>query len=193
MAFVLFNTNAFASTKEASNFVNDLAGRVIEVVVNPKLSDNDKEKKLDQLFSSSVDLKWIAKFSLGKYWRDITPEQQNNFVRLYSLYITNLYVPNFKKYTGNQIKVLKSIMVRENEYLVRTEITDALQSTKINIDYRIMQDDNGTEKFLIFDVIAEGVSLITTQRAELNSIMSNGDFNSLMAQLSSKVRKTQGK
>lgn len=178
---------AFATTADASNFVNDLAERVINIVKKKDLSEKDKEVKLHDIFVKSVDTKWIGRFSMGKYWRGLNPNQQSLYLNLYTEYLTGLYVPNFRKYTGNVVKVISAQEVRSNEYLVQTELTDPLNSLNIKINYRLMQKESGFENFVIFDVIAEGVSLITAQRAEINSVMENGDFNKLVDLLRKKT------
>lgn len=188
--FICFSITsvARADEKEAANFINDLANRVIAIVKREDLSEDAKEAKLNSIFFKSVDTKWIGRFSLGRYWRVITPEQQKEFLGVYSRYLAGLYVPNFRKYTGNVIKVTNSKEVRTNEYLVQTVlISGANKAGNIQINYMIKQDPKGIEKFIIFDVIAEGVSLITTQRAELSSVMSDNGFNKMMALLRKKT------
>ena len=184
---ISFHQESLATTSDASNFVNDLAERVISIVKRKDLSEKDKERKLHDIFVKSIDTQWIGKFAMGKYWRGLNPKQQSSYLDLYSEYLTGLYVPNFRKYTGNVVKILASQEVRPKEYLVQTELTDPLNSLNIKINYRLMQKDSGFENFIIFDVIAEGVSLITAQRAEINSVMENGNFNKLMDLLRKKT------
>jgi phospholipid transport system substrate-binding protein len=178
---------ASANTKDAANFINDLADRVISILKNPQISTKNKEDQLNSIFVKSVDTKWIGKFAMGKYWRSITPTQQEQYLDLYSDYLTGLYVPNFRKYTGNIVKIINVSEVRPKEFLVQTNLTDSLNTMNIKIDYMLIQQDSGIENFVIFDVIAEGVSLITAQRAEVGSVMKDGNFNSLVALL---VKKT---
>lgn len=185
---MFFSFAAKANEKEAANFINDLASRVIDIVKRGDLSENAKETKLNEIFFRSVDTKWIGKFSLGRYWRTITPEQQKEFLDVYSKYLAGLYVPNFRKYTGDVIKVTNSKEVRPNEYFVQTLLISGENSAgNIQINYMIKQDSKGIEKFVIFDVIAEGVSLITTQRAELSSVMADNGFNKMMSLLKKKT------
>lgn len=186
---LMLTSTAEATTKDATNFVNDLANRVIDIVKRSDIKEEAKEAKLNEIFLASVDTRWIGKFSLAQYWRTITPEQQSKFLDLYSKYLTGMYVPNFRKYTGNVVKVLNAKEVRTNEYFVQTVIVDPVNTAgNIHINYMMRQDPSGLEKFIIFDVIAEGVSLITTQRAELSSVMTNSGFDSMMETLERKTK-----
>ncbi len=127
---------------------------------------------------------------MGKYWRTLTPSQQQQYIDLYSIYLTDMYVPNFRKYTGNEVKILGASEIRKGEFLVQTELVDPLNKLNIKINYMLTEKGSDLENFVIFDVIAEGVSLITTQRAEINNIMESKGFNSLIGLLMKKTYAT---
>lgn len=188
LAATSFNV-ALANEKEAMNYVNDLAARAIDITKNPTLSDQAKEQKLTDIFLKAVDTKFIAKFALAKYWRSLNPTQQKAYLDLYSKYLVDMYVPNFRKYTGNVVRVINAKEVRENEYLVQTELGSGTSEQNIQINYMMRKDPKGIEKFTIFDIVAEGVSLITTQRDEISSVMAdnNGNFDNLMDLLRKKI------
>ncbi len=50
-----------------------------------------KYQKLDNLFLNHVDLDYIARFVVGKYWREMTPEQQSRYQNLFRRYAVNVY------------------------------------------------------------------------------------------------------
>lgn len=188
VALMLISSSAEATEKEAMNFINDLAERAMDVVKKKDLNNDVKEKRLTEIFLVSVDTQFIGKFSMGRYWRAITPAQQAQYLKLYSQYLTGMYVPNFKKYTGNNVvKVLGAKKVRENEYFVQSQIDSGSGANNIQINYMLRQDPKGIEKFVIFDIIAEGVSLITSQRSEIGSIMDDGGFDHLISLLNRKI------
>ncbi len=184
---IIANISFATASNDAANYINDLAERVINIVKKTDLEEKEKESILNEIFIQNVDVKWIGRFAMGKFWRRITPDQQEKFLTIYSDYLTGLYVPNFRKYTGNKVKIVNATEVRPNEFLVQTLLTDSTNNLEIKINYMIIKNGNDFDDFIIFDIIAEGVSLITTQRAEINSTMSNNDFNGLINLL---IRKT---
>lgn len=183
---MFFTGLASAKSNDAENYINDLAYRVISILKQTNLNEKTKEAQLNAIFLKNVDTKWIARFSMGKYWRTLTPKQQAEYSDLFSTYLIDLYVPNFRKYTGNEVRVVNSTEFRPKEFLVQTELTDPLNKNPIKINYMISQKD-GLENFIIFDIIAEGVSLITTQRSEINSVMDNQGFDALISLLKKKT------
>jgi ABC-type transporter MlaC component len=61
--------------------------------------------------------------------------------------------------------------------------SDGAGSQPVLVDYRVRKN----EKFAIFDIIVEGVSMITTQRSEFTSVLANHDMNYLITQLANKA------
>ena len=185
MFFVLFglNVQAATNTDAVGNFVHEVKARA-DLIVNGTSGDKEKVTELDTLFWEVVDTKWMAKFSLGKFWNKITDAQKDRILQLYPTYIANIYVPNFKKYNSNAMKIMSIAEIREGEFLVKTRIALVQEENEVNVDYRVAVKE-GVNDFglVIFDIVAEGVSLITTQRSEFNSIISTKGVDSLIADL----------
>lgn len=180
--------NATASEKQAKQFIDDLGNQAISIIGNGKYSDKKKEEKLISLFTQSVDTDWVGRFVLGKYWRRATVEQKDRYRKLYKEYLIASYVPRFREYTNQNFLISGVNKEREKEYLVKTEITSPDQPS-INVSYRIRQKDTG---FKIIDVIAEGVSLITTQRTEFSSLISRTSIDMLLQKLAAKTKQLKG-
>ena len=50
-----------------------------------------KYAKLDEMFLNDVDLDYVGKFVVGKYWRQMTPEQRERYIPLFKRYSLSLY------------------------------------------------------------------------------------------------------
>ncbi|PIR37135.1 MAG: hypothetical protein COV35_11110 [Alphaproteobacteria bacterium CG11_big_fil_rev_8_21_14_0_20_39_49] len=176
---------AYADVEGAQKFVKELGDTTIETAKSTELSVDDKEQKLIELFEKSVDTAWIAKFVMGQYWRDMSEEKQNEYKKLYHKYLLQTYVPEFKTYTDEKLKFLGSEKEYENEYIVKTEIVSA-NGKAYRVDYKVRKDAND---YKIFDVVAEGISLITTHRSEFGSIVSRKNVDFLIKKLDQKTGK----
>ncbi|MEK6734393.1 MAG: ABC transporter substrate-binding protein, partial [Pseudomonadota bacterium] len=93
---IIANISFATASNDAANYINDLAERVINIVKKTDLEEKEKESILNEIFIQNVDVKWIGRFAMGKFWRRITPDQQEKFLTIYSDYLTGLYVPNFR-------------------------------------------------------------------------------------------------
>ncbi len=169
--------------KFAKDFVQNIGDNVINIVTDIKLNTAAKESKLDEIFQKSVDIDWIAKFVVGRYWRESSDQEKSQYLTSYSKFLVNSYVPKFRQYTGQKLKILDSSEQDKNEYLVETEITDQ-DGKSYKVDYRLIMLNNNEYK--IRDIIAEGVSLIITQRSDFSSILLREGMTSLIDKLKEK-------
>ncbi|PIR37347.1 MAG: hypothetical protein COV35_09640 [Alphaproteobacteria bacterium CG11_big_fil_rev_8_21_14_0_20_39_49] len=188
ITLLIFNTsiltNAKASTEGAKQFIKEVSGKAIELIKSNDTNELIKEQQLSKLFEDSVDTDWISKFVIGKYWRDASDAQKTVYLELHRQFLINSYVPKFKNYTNQQILFKNTFDEGSNEFLVETEIVQE-DGTAVKVDYRVRKIDNAEYK--IFDVIAEGISLINTQRSEFASILSRKGVDYLIKKLKTKV------
>ena len=80
-------------------------------------------------------------------------------------------------------------MLDDSEYIVKTEVIQNGQPS-IKVDYLVRDVGAGMGKkanLKISDVITEGVSMINSQQAEFNSMISSGGVDALMTQLKTKI------
>ena len=92
-------------------------------------------------------------------------------------------MPNFKKYDSDKVTITSIQELGsedKREYLVKTTIENERQTTAYSINFRVVKKDG---KLLIFDFITEGVSMISTQRAEFNAIISAHGIKYLFTKL----------
>jgi phospholipid transport system substrate-binding protein len=90
------------------------------------------------------------------------------------------YTSRFSDYSSGGFKVTNSRDDGEGEYTVSMQIIPPDSNEPVLVDYRVRKD-NGSYK--IFDVIVEGVSMITTQRSEFASVLNSEGIDALIGKL----------
>jgi phospholipid transport system substrate-binding protein len=181
---VAFATTSFAGDAAGAKvFLDKVAADVLAIVKDSAASKDAKQKKIEALFADKVDIAFVAKFVLGKHWRAATPKQQQDYMTAYKPFILKNYASKLTKYSG-QTYVLKNQHMEDNIAVVTMEIVDA-SGTNVEVDYRL--GDAGVGKYKINDIVVEGVSLLTTQRAEFGSIVEQHDVDYLIAALQKQV------
>lgn len=174
---------ALADKEGARAFVRSVSDRTIKLLKDTSIPTEEKEKMLNELFLKHIDSKWIARFVAGRYWRQATQKQQNEYVDAYRKFLLSTYVPRFRSFTDQEFKLIDITDQGDNEYLVETEIISNGEPP-VRVNYKVRETN---EDYLIFDIIAEGVSLITTQRSEFGSILSRKDMDYLIKLMRKKV------
>lgn len=168
---------------KAKVFIDTVANQVIAIVKDDKASTDAKQKKIEALFDDKVDINYVAKFVLGKHWRGATPEQQTAYMAAYKPFIMKNYAGKLTKYSG-QTYQLKAPREDSDAVVVTMEIVDP-SNTTVLVDYRLREEGAGAYK--IIDISVEGVSLLTTQRSEFDSIVSNKGVDGLIEALKKQV------
>lgn len=187
---LFFTTQSFADeTKEVENFVNDLGNKIISVASDNKLKVNQRRDRLTDIIDQVVDTDWIAKFVLGKHYRGATDAQKEQFKNIYHEFMVHTYGPKFNGYNGEKFSIA-STTNDNNYYTAKCIFYPKDKAPNINIDFRVRKNTTSNQpKFLIFDVVAEGVSLIETQRSEFGAVITNDGLDKFIFDLQERVKK----
>lgn len=180
-------TPAQAASQDAKAYIVNMGERVIGVLKDAKLSDEARRQTLTTLFDQTIDTQWIGRFVMATYWRKATPAQQKEFVSLYRQFLLANYVPRFRDYAGERFDVTGVRDSGGNEYIVQTQIVSPNGEPPISVDYRLKQQGNNVKQYKVLDIVAEGVSVISTHRAEFGSVMAREGIDGLIAKLKAKL------
>ncbi len=187
--FLLFVNSNFASAQEAEKltrvktFVNDIGNRIVKIAANKSLSEKAKKDQIIAEIDIVVDSNWIARFVLGKNYKDFSETQKTQFQNLYRQFMINTYGPKFNNYNGRKFTVL-SVEKQKMFYVVKCEFLPVDSNVAISVDFRVKDKDG---KLVILDFVAEGVSLIESQRSEYDSAISQGGIDKFIKDFSKKV------
>ncbi|MDX2113789.1 MAG: ABC transporter substrate-binding protein [Alphaproteobacteria bacterium] len=169
---------------QASKYVESLGNRAIAIIANEKLPKVQKQKQLEKIFAENVDIPWVGRFVMGRFWRTATPEQQKRYLKEYETFVITHYASRFAEYSGGKFTITSTRKDSENEFTVSMKMETGDQGAEpVAVDYRV-RSNAGSMK--VFDVIVEGVSMITTQRAEFNAILNDKGIDTLIDKLASK-------
>ena len=172
-----------AMCNDHKEFVKSVSSDLIDIVEDKNLSDMQKEKKLEKKFNQFVDIDWISKFALGKHYRKLDAEQKKEYKKAYRDYMVATYIPKFRQYSGEQVEIVNSKPLKAHDsYLVATKLTSP-KSEDIPVSYRVAK--RGV-CYQLQDIIAEGVSMLNTQRQDFGSVISRKGFDGLLELLRSK-------
>jgi phospholipid transport system substrate-binding protein len=195
VATVAATTLFFAAThtyanpaNDASHYIEDIAKKALAAISNAKASKTQKQASLDKLFKDNVDIPWIGRFVMGRFWKQATDAQKASYLKEYEKFLIQHYTSRFTDYTSGSFTIAGVKDDGEGEFTVNMELKgDKKNDPPVLVDYRVRKQGSG---FKIFDVIVEGVSLITTQRSEFSSVISQNDIDYLIAQLKNKSMPT---
>ncbi len=180
--------SSFAQDAEKSaaarKFVEEIGNKVINIAAE-KTSDAARRAKIVKVIDDVIDAEWIGRFVLGKNYKSSTEVQRQRFTNLYRDFMINTYGPKFKDYNGRKFTV-NEVIEQGGFYIAKAEFLPHDSNTPISVDFRV-KERNG--KLVILDFIAEGISLIETQRSEFNSAISQKGTDKFLDELTERVEK----
>ncbi|NBV07176.1 MAG: ABC transporter substrate-binding protein [Proteobacteria bacterium] len=185
----IFSASAFA--QEAANknqikdFINEVGGKIISVAGEKGISEEKKKNKIIAIIDESIDSDWISRFVLGKNYKNLNEENKTKFMALYRDFMINTYGPKFKNYNGRKFEVTE-VVEQSGFFVAKAEFLPRDSKVPINVDFRVKQRGG---KLVILDFIAEGVSLIETQRSEFNSAIAQKGIDQFLIDLDERVKK----
>lgn len=172
--------SAGAPTEEIRAAVN----QGVEILKGAKL-ENGRQKadvmsRLRAIVYPLFDFKEMAKRSLGSHWRRISPQQQDEFVTSFTELLEKTYADKIDLYEGQKVTYVGETIDKDFA-VVNTKLIGKTQS--FSVDYKLQQVD---DKWKIYDVVAENISLVNNYRSQFNRILAKSSFDDLIQKIRSK-------
>jgi phospholipid transport system substrate-binding protein len=185
LLILLFASSAF-STISPKEQIKKTVDKVISILKDPKYKGEKKSRQkraaLRNEISKVFDFEEMAKRSLGIYWRDRTPQEKKEFVELYKDLLERSYSGKIESYSDEEILYTDEKIENGKYAEVRTKIITK-DKKEVPIDYKLYF--NGTE-WKVYDVVIEGVSLVSNYRSQFNKIISNHSYQELVKRMKTK-------
>ena len=159
---------------------------VLATLSDPAFKATSKEDKIDTItaeIENVFDFKELSRRTLGKQWKNLSPDQQTEFVNLFKKLLQNVYADRLLAYSDQKVLYDKEIMLKKGRAEVQTYLQTA-DGTKIPLFYRLT-DKRGSWK--VYDMVIEGVSLVKNYRTQFREIITNESAEKLLERLRDKV------
>jgi phospholipid transport system substrate-binding protein len=129
----------------------------------------------------------MAKRSLGVNWKNRTPGERREFVKLFTDLLENAYAGKIEGYKGEKIRFGNETL--DPPYAeVKTMIVTP-RGEEFSVNYRLLSDG---KRWRVYDIVIEGVSLVNNYRSQFAGILQKSSFEEMTKQLKETVRKQSG-
>ncbi|MDH4232204.1 MAG: ABC transporter substrate-binding protein [Nitrospirota bacterium] len=177
-----------AAGGEPTEQVKQTVDAVIQILNNKELKKPEKlderRSKIREAVEKRFDFEEMAKRSLALHWKKRTPQEQEEFTSLFSDLLEDTYIRKIERY--EEEKVVYTDERTEGSYAtVRTRIVTT-KEIEIPVDYKIFKKG---QKWEVYDIVIEGISLVNNYRTQFNQIIRSGSYEDLVQKLKKKVLK----
>ncbi len=163
---------------------------VIEVLREQGLDREVRRERIRVLFRERFDFKVMSRRVLAKNWKKATPDIQDRFVILFADLLEATYIGRIEEYSDERVDYIKE-RIKEKRAIINTMIVT--KSVEIPINYKLTLTG---DKWLVYDVVIEEVSLVRSFRSSYSEIVKKEGFEGLLAKMEDKaeeLKSTDGK
>ena len=188
---VFFSLNTIAALGP-----EDLVKKTAEDVLFAIKADEEIQKgnkeKIYQLAEEKIlpnfDFEKVARLVLGRAWRSASDDQKKDFIIEFRTLLLKTYAVALSKYKNQKIEFKPTRMSDSDEIvIVKSEIIQSV-AQPIRVNYALSKS---TGKWLVFDIVIEGVSLVTNYRSQFSSVIRKNGMDVLIRKLEEKNKGKQ--
>ena len=166
--------------------VRQSVDKLLAILSDPRLKQegkkNERREELKKVIYQRFDFTEMARRSLGPEWRRHTPEEQKEFVKLFTDLLERAYLDRIESYNGEKVQYLG-----EREDHSYAEVQTKLVNNKgqeFSINYRL-HNVNGDWK--VYDVVGEDISVVNNYRAQFSHVLASSSYQELIHRMKEKI------
>lgn len=182
-----FNAAADINGAKAEQFIKNVTAQGIEQLVNSNISETERSERFTKLFNQDLDLDFIGKFVLGRYWRTATDQQRKDFIDVYRKLNIQTWSERFNEFRGKHFEFIGTEKSQQNDQIFVVSQVPMQEGAPASVKWRV-KETNGQMR--IVDIIIENVSLALTARSEYTAYIqkSPDGIDGLIKNLRSKLK-----
>ncbi|MCP4020725.1 MAG: ABC transporter substrate-binding protein [Desulfobacteraceae bacterium] len=187
--FVLLSAFLFSGLCYASTPTDEMKSTInsiLETLRDPALQGEQNTEKrrltLRKIVNNRFQYLKMSQLCLARHWKGRNGQEKEAFVTLFSQLLETTYITKIEAYTDEEVVFVKE-RIKKKKAQVDTKIITS--SVEIPINYRLYMDKSG--KWMVYDIVIEGVSLVGNYRSQFSQILEKNSFEKLMEKLKNKI------
>ena len=184
---LLFMESVSAAAGVPGDQVRQTTDKLLAILEDPQLKGESKKSerrhKLKEVLYQRFDFTEMAKRSLGSEWRRRSPEEQKEFVKLFTDLLERAYLDKIESYNGENFQYLKEREDDNNYAQVDTKLVDK-QGQEFAINYRLY---NTKGDWKVYDVVIENVSIVNNYRSQFTRVLATASYEELVNRMKGKL------
>jgi phospholipid transport system substrate-binding protein len=156
---------------------------VFGIVYGPNETGELLSVRLRPVLEKHFDFAGITRRAVGPRWREFSSEQKSAVLSLFSDVVLRTYIDSFEPGEKPGIKYGSPVRLSDTRWEMPTTIEYA--GSEYSVAYRMSKGKSGWQ---VYDVIIEGVSMISNYRGQFDAIMQKGGVKSLIDSLNENLR-----
>lgn len=162
------------------HIVTSSISRVLTIVRSQPADATESGTRRTEIRQAAVELFDFDEMSrrlLGQRWMEASPEEQQDFVEIFTDLLQGAYLNTIGNYPLATI-TFQGETIRGSYAQVQSRM--AVGKGEVAIEYRLLEHDG---RWAVYDVAVDGVSLISNYRSQFTSMLTRMSFAQLLDRL----------
>lgn len=161
--------------------------KAIHVLDDPRFHEPDRKKdqkeKLREIMLEAFDFKEFSRKVLGPYWKSFSPQQREEFVRVFGEFLGKFYLGRLQeRYNNERVIYLGQQLIGDSSALVEIEVL--WRSLKVPVTLRMT---NRSGKWKVYDLSFLGINAVSNYRAQFKWILSKQSPQQIIGRIKEKI------
>ncbi len=184
-ALALMTVATQAQVVAPDTLARNTTNEVLNILRQDKDLRNGNNRKIlalvEQKILPNFDFRQMTRLAVGRNWSKASPEQQERLVEEFKTLLVRTYSASLTSVLDYKIEFLPLRMAPGASEVTVNSVVNKSGAPPLPIDYRMEKQDSSWK---VFDVLVEGVSLVTVYRNTFNTEVRKGGIDGLVAALS---------
>jgi phospholipid transport system substrate-binding protein len=168
--------------------MREILTAVAAVLKDPSLQGPDNQaarrQRVRQIILDTFDFEEMARLALGPSWDGLTPQQRTQFVSLFGTLCEGSYNGLVLRFLPERPSIYGTESIAQDRAVVQTTLVDQKTNGELPVEYRLIHQG---QRWAVFDVIVDGVSLALSYRAQFDQIIQRSSYDTLLHRIKSKA------
>ena len=181
------SVSAHAADMTARQTAEAGADRILALLNDPAFKDPATKPAIRQKVEAEVlqlfDFDEFSTRTVGPTWRKFTPEQKDAFKTAFTDLLRNTYIDTLDEYDGQKVRFTGEV-VANNGKRVEVQMEFLTSKQAYPVAFRMLEKKG---RWVVYDVLIEGISMIKNYRDQFRDILSKGDPQTLIERVQAKA------
>ena len=187
------SVSAHAADMTARQTAEAGADRILALLNDPAFKDPATKPAIRQKVEAEVlqlfDFDEFSTRTVGPTWRKFTPEQKDTFKTAFTDLLRNTYIDTLDEYDGQKVRFTGEV-VANNGKRVEVQMEFLASKQAYPVAFRMLEKKG---RWVVYDVLIEGISMIKNYRDQFRDILSKGDPQTLIERVQAKAEEQKTK
>lgn len=187
---LLAPAKANAAVSEARQSLEHTINQVLSELQKPELKNpatrNGVLDRVENIIRQLFSFEELSMRTVGPKWRGFNQDERRRFMAAFEDLLRERYLGSLEGYNGETVNYTGETASADGNR-VEIQTTVDIQGKPVPVSYRMLKKG----KWMVYDVIIEGVSMVQNYRSQFQSVLDKGSADELIALVRQKAEETR--